>query len=170
MISQLPDEPVIKSWPGKKMIGIHKSMSFAENTTYELWKEFMPRRSEIVNTVATDLYSIQLYPPSFFNSFNPNSKFDKWAAIEVDGIEVIPPGMESLIIPEGLYAVFMYRGDARNASSFFQYIFSNWLPTSGCSLDIRHHFEILGEKYKRNDPDSEEEVWIPVAPFRGLGG
>jgi len=22
--------------------------------------------------------------------------------------------------------------------------------------------EILGEKYRNNDPDSEEEIWIPV--------
>jgi len=24
------------------------------------------------------------------------------------------------------------------------------------------HFELLGEKYKNNHPDSEEEVWIPI--------
>lgn len=31
-------------------------------------------------------------------------------------------------------------------------------------IDFRPHFEILGEKYKNNDPGSEEEVWIPVRP------
>jgi hypothetical protein len=29
-------------------------------------------------------------------------------------------------------------------------------------LDNRPHFEILGEKYKNADPDSEEDVYIPV--------
>lgn len=25
-----------------------------------------------------------------------------------------------------------------------------------------NHFEILGEKYKNNDPLSEEDIWIPI--------
>jgi AraC family transcriptional regulator len=29
-------------------------------------------------------------------------------------------------------------------------------------LDNRPHFETLGEKYKNEDPSSEEEVWIPI--------
>jgi len=29
-------------------------------------------------------------------------------------------------------------------------------------LDNRPHFEVLGEKYKNGDPESEEEIWIPV--------
>ena len=32
------------------------------------------------------------------------------------------------------------------------------------TLDDRPHFEILGEKYKNQDPDSEEELWIPIKP------
>lgn len=48
--------------------------------------------------------------------------------------------------------------------SIFQYIFGTWLPASGYYLDNRPHFEILGHKYKNNDPDSEEEIWIPVKP------
>jgi AraC family transcriptional regulator len=36
------------------------------------------------------------------------------------------------------------------------------LPASGYELDDRPHFEILGERYKNNDPDSEEELWFPV--------
>jgi AraC family transcriptional regulator len=45
---------------------------------------------------------------------------------------------------------------------FFTYIFTRWLPASGYQLDNRPHFEILGDKYKNNDPESEEEIWIPV--------
>jgi AraC family transcriptional regulator len=31
-------------------------------------------------------------------------------------------------------------------------------------LDDRPHFEVLGEKYKNNDPTSEKEIWIPILP------
>ncbi|EPE83362.1 GyrI-like small molecule binding domain protein [Leptospira noguchii str. 1993005606] len=40
------------------------------------------------------------------------------------------------------------------------YIFQEWLPNSGYKL--KPHFELLGSKYKNNDPTSEEEVWIPI--------
>ena len=147
----------------KKLIGMKMSMTFADNKTSQLWKSFMPRRSEIQNAIGTDLYSVQNYPPSFFYPFNAESIFEKWAAREVSDFEFVPDGMETLIIPGGEYAVFIYRGDPRNASPLFQYIFSKWLPGSGYRLDERPHFEILGEKYKHNDADSEEEIWIPIS-------
>ena len=61
-----------------------------------------------------------------------------------------------------MYAVFQYKGDQSNAPAFFNAIYSEWLPTSYYELDWRPQFEILGEKYKTNDPNSEEEIWIPV--------
>ncbi len=36
------------------------------------------------------------------------------------------------------------------------------LPNSEYELENRPHFEVLGEKYKNNDPNSEEEIWIPI--------
>jgi AraC family transcriptional regulator len=35
------------------------------------------------------------------------------------------------------------------------------LPGSEYFLDNRPHFEVLGDKYKNNDPTSEEEIWKP---------
>jgi AraC family transcriptional regulator len=70
--------------------------------------------------------------------------------------------MEIIEIPEGLYAVFNYKGDQTNAVSFFNIIYTEWLPNSDYQLDNRPQFEILGEKYKNNDTSSEEEIWIPI--------
>jgi len=145
----------------KTLIGKRMAMSFAANTTADLWKGFMPRRHEIAHRVGHELYSMQMYPKNFFEKFNPMTSFEKWAAAEVSTIEEIPEGMESVTLPAGLYAVFMYKGPA-NSPLPFQYIFQTWLPASGYELDIRPHFELLGETYKNNDPDSEEELWIPV--------
>ena len=158
---QLPHR--IERLKEKKLIGMKMSMTFAANKTPQLWKSFMPRRGEIQNAIGTELYSIQNYPASFFYPFNADSEFEKWAAIEVVNVHVIPSGMESMIIPAGDYAVFLYQGDARDAGPFFQNIFYNWLPTSGYALDDRPHFEVLGEKYKRDNPASEEEIWIPIS-------
>lgn len=45
------------------------------------------------------------------------------------------------------------------AGYFATYIFATWLPSSAYVLDNRPHFEVLGAKYKSNDPGSEEEIW-----------
>ena len=105
---------------------------------------------------------MQSYAADFFKSFDPHKKFKKWASVEVSSAEYIPAGMESIELPEGLYAVFEYKGDASNAAEAFQYILGVWLRNSVYELDVRPHFEELGEKYKKDDPVSEEEIWIPV--------
>lgn len=122
----------------------------------------MPRRKEIGNAIGTDLYSAQQYPEGFFAHFNPMAEFDKWAAVEVSDFDTIPNGMEALVIPGGLYAVFIHIGGPATAETTFTYIMRDWLPKSGYQLDTRAHFEILGNKYKNDDPNSEEEVWIPI--------
>lgn len=156
--------PTIKTLEEKKLIGQQLNMSFANNKTFELWKSFMPRRKEIQNSIGSDLYSMQNYAPLFFENFDPTKEFEKWATIEVADFNSIPEGMKSFTLPGGLYVVFLYKGDASKASETFQYILGSWLPSSGYSLDNRPHFEILGEKYKHNDPSSEEEIWIPIKP------
>jgi len=156
-------EPTIKNLTEKKLIGKHMTMTLANNKTAELWKSFMLRRKEIQNNIGTDLFSMQLYPESVtFNNFNLDISFEKWAVIEVTDFSNIPADMQSYTLPGGLYAVFLYKGDPRNFAPTFQYIFGTWLPNSIYQIDNRPHFEILGEKYKNNHPDSEEEIWIPV--------
>ena len=81
--------------------------------------------------------------------------------MEVGDFHLLPDGMDTLIIPDGQYAVFDYKGLSTNPA-IFQYIFSKWLPQSGYLLNDRPHFEVLGHRYKNNDPNSEEEIWIPV--------
>ncbi len=154
--------PAIKILAEKKLVGKRMEMSFSENKTAELWKSFMSRRKEIKNNIGSELYSMQIYEPLFFNNFNPNKAFEKWATIEVSGFDSVPNGMETFTLKEGLYAVFQYKGDASAAGATFQYILGTWLPNSDYTLDNRPHFEILGEKYKKDHPDSEEEIWIPV--------
>lgn len=153
--------PRIEILPSKKLLGQRLKMSLIQNKTAELWRNFMPRRKEISNAVSSDLFSLQVYPPNYFEAFNPHQEFEKWASVEVSDFDHIPANMESFVLPGGMYAVFEYKG-SNNDSSIFQYIYGTWLPASEYLLDERPHFEVLGEKYKNNDPNSEEEIWIPI--------
>ncbi|MBL7922291.1 MAG: GyrI-like domain-containing protein [Bacteroidia bacterium] len=71
--------------------------------------------------------------------------------------------METFLLAGGLYALFDYKGSSGDPS-IFQYIFGTWFPSSEYFLDDRPHFELLGDKYKNNDPTSEEEIWVPIKP------
>ena len=147
-----------------KIIGKRQTMSFANNTTGELFRSFMMQRMEIQNRANTDLLCVQNYPAGFFRGFNPTVPFDKWAAAEVSSFDFVPEGMETFTIPSGMYAVFLFRGSNAQAMDFFAGIYTNWFPQSGYEVDQRPHFDVLGAKYKNNDPESEEEIFIPVKP------
>ena len=152
----------IKIIPKTELVGIRKRMSFDQNTTKKLWNSFMPEIQRIPNKKYRLLFSVELYDPGFFSSFNPSSILTQWAAVEVLNRGVSPDGMESLTIPEGRYAVFQYMGHPANAAPFYKKIFTQWLPSSNHILDNRPHLAIMGENYKNNHPDSEEQIWIPV--------
>ncbi len=155
--------PRIITIQGKRLVGKRIRMTLSANQTAQLWRSFMSRRNEIQNVSSAELFSIEIYDANQdFMNFNQFVEFEKWAAVEVSVFEEIPSGMETMVLTAGLYAVFNYRGAANEAFSFFRNIFENWLPESGLAPDDRPHFEIMGEKYKGNDPDSEEEIWIPV--------
>ena len=75
----------------------------------------------------------------YFENFNTNNEFEKWAAVEVTDFDTVPEEMETMILPIGLYAVFLYNGSSTDVT-VFNYIFETWLPKSEYSLDDRPHF------------------------------
>lgn len=155
-------KPRIEKTQATKLIGNKIRMSFVNNETGKLWQKFMPKRKAIINLVGTELYSVELYDIHFFKNFDPSKEFEKWAAVKVSDFENVPTDMDTLVIPSGEYAVFHYKGKPSEAQATYQYIYSQWLPNSGYELDNRPHFALMGEKYKGEHPESEEEFWIPV--------
>jgi len=153
--------PVLKTVGAKTIVGIMRPMCFARFDPSEVWKSFMPNLSLIAQRTSSDLLSVAVYPQGFFEVFDAEKEFEKWAAVEVSGVNEIPGGWNTMIIPAGLYAVFHYKGSSTD-STIFQYIFGTWMPASGYEVDDRPHLEILGNRYQNSDRNSEEEIWIPV--------
>ena len=153
--------PKIVEIQEKKMLGMHLEMSLVNNKTGDLFRRFMPRRKEIANTVSNGTYALQQYD---FKSFTPQTIFEKWACVEVNDFNSIPNEMETFTIKSGLYAVFVHKGTTTDFMKSMQYIVHEWLPNSSYTIDnSRPHFEYLGNKYVGpNNPNSEEEVWIPI--------
>jgi len=153
-------KPKIISIKPKKLIGISKEMSLNEDKTFELWKSFMPIRNKVENRVSSDLISLQVYD-STPSVVNMEAIFTKWAVVEVDSFDALPNDMKTLEIDGGLYAIFHYKGLNTDKKIFID-IYLDWLPESIYALDNRPHFQVLGPKYKNNDPNSEEDIYIPI--------
>lgn len=155
--------PQIKTLSLTKLVGKKSITSFAQNNTFELWQSFSTRKKEIEHLVNHNLYAVEIYPTTtFFKNFDPTQEFEKWAAIAVSDIDNIPEGLDTMIVPQGLYAVFTYKGKPSEAVSTFGYIYAEWLPNSEYEMDSRPYFALMGEKYRGEHPESEEEFWIPI--------
>lgn len=142
---------------------MRRRMSLSNHKVRELWQGFRPRVGEIADRLGSDFFSIQHYPEDFkMADFRPTTEFDKLAAVEVSSYDKIPEDMESYELAGGKYAVFIHHGPASAFAKTFQYIYNVWIPNSEYELDKRDQFEILGPNYRPDDPDAEEEVWIPI--------
>ncbi len=156
----------IETLTEKKLIGLRIRMSFSDNQTVALWRSFVPRRKEIRDFASPELYSVEIYPVGFFDQFNPQTSFEKWAAVEVKDYVTVPDGMETLVLSGGLYAVVLHKGAASAVMQTYRDILQNWLPNSGFILDHRPHYTVMGERYKNENPDSEEEICFPIKPVK----
>lgn len=155
--------PKIINSPERKFVGMSLEMTYANNTTGQLWGSFMPRRHEIKNRIHEGYFSLQGTDPAFtMYDRSIDRTFTKWALVEVSNFDIVPEGMEAFVLPAGKYAIFLHKG--KSVPAFIEKmksILSQWLPASGYQIDNRPDFEIL-EENARNNPDAEEEIWVPI--------
>ena len=147
-----------------KLVGMHTKTSLNNSKTAGVWKQFMCRKKEIQNIKNTWHYSVQSYDTDLkMDNFTSDTIFETHAAVEVNNFEEIPHAMEAFKIEGGTYAVFIHKGATNTFHKTANFIFNIWLPNSKYELDNRLHFEIMKEKYLGpNNPNSEEEVWVPI--------
>ncbi len=157
-------KPKIQNIEEIKLIGMSINHSLSDNKTIELWQKFMPRKKEMSLLKNSWNYAIQQYDVQLkMQDFTFDTKFEIWAAVEMNSFENIPSGMNSLVIPAGQYAMFIHKGNAQTFPKSMAYIMNKWLPESEYKLDERAHFQIMKDEYLgENNPNSEEEIWIPV--------
>ncbi len=155
-------QPKIVEIERKLCMGKCIKMSLLDNKVGQLWQSFMPQVHSISNRKDAAMLSVQVHPSDYFQTFDPSKSFEKWAVVELTTApSTTPEDMRILEIPAGLYAVFHYKG-LSNDSSIFRYIFNEYLPSSLYELDQRPHFEVLGNKYRNMDENSEEDIYIPI--------
>ena len=146
------------------LLGRSMRMSLAQDATRELWQETVPLLISIeIERLDTNYISMQVYDtPLDLKTFNPEMAFTKWAGVSVKQLSAEITGLSSYSIQGGLYAVFKHKGPASEFARSMRFIYSDWLPKSNYSLDHREHFELIPEGYRPDDPEAEEEIWVPI--------
>ncbi|MDF2613365.1 MAG: transcriptional regulator [Clostridia bacterium] len=86
-------------------------------------------------------------------------KFRYTACAEVDSFEAVPEDMETKVVPSGKYLVYTYSGALEDLDSFYNDIFTTWLPASECEMDFRPQLELYDERFMSN---GEFDIYIPV--------
>lgn len=156
-------EPKIVDAQERKLVGLRIETTIAEDRPGELWRRFKPRVKEIAARANENFYSVQVFEGDLkFEDIQPDTAFEKWAAVEVNDLDSIPEGLEALTLPSGKYAVFIHKGMPCDFPRTARFIYGAWLPDSGFELNGRESFEVMGPDYLPTDPDAEEEVWVPL--------
>lgn len=154
--------PRIETLRGMTVVGLCRAMSFAESSMGELWRAFRPRVHEVRYRTSDNFISMRIYEDPLVTAPTLGSRFEQWAAVEVNKPREIPAGLRSHEVEGGLYACFTYVGRADTFADSARHIYSEWLPGSAYRLADRAFFEVLGPSYRPDDPDAREDIWIPI--------
>ena len=152
--------PKIKTIEKFTAVGLKTRTALSQEAIVSLWRSFMPKLKTIQGRIDSDLIALQDYRRS--DPKDPTSAFDMWALTKVRVGTTAPTSLQMLDVSGGLYAIFLLKG--HDVTGLMDEIMNEWLPTSDYMLDnSRPHFQVMGDKYKNNQPDSEEDFYIPLA-------
>jgi len=154
-------DPRIETRARTVLVGMFRPVATDGEGTPELWRRFMPRRGEVAAR-GPELIAMRVFHRTRDEPLTHATPFDEWAAVEVSADAGVPAGMERYTVPSGTYAVFIHRGLPSAFPQTARFIFETWLPRSGYVLDDRPHLAVMGPSYHRDDPEAEEEIWVPV--------
>lgn len=157
--------PEIKQLTQLRVIGHSRQMSQMNDSTRELWTNFMTELMKNPELKQRSLVNMRMYDKEMaLKDFQADTIFTKCASYLAEAKDQPIHGMSEFIIPSGKYAVFKYKGLPADADRFFHKIFTELLPAANLKVanDSRPHFDIMDKNYHQSNPESEESIYIPV--------
>ena len=103
-------------------------------------------------------YGVELYDKDFM----PGKDWYYFPAVQVSDPTDLPGLLFAKRFPACRYAVFPVVGGVPKIGAVFGYIYNEWLPSSGYEMAYPWDFEVYGEQFKGDAPDSLVEVYIPI--------
>jgi AraC family transcriptional regulator len=88
------------------------------------------------------------------------------AAVEVERLGKLAPGLAGKTLPGGRFAVFTCKlascdigGELKRT---FGYIYGTWVPNSGAKLRASYDLELYDERFDPKTISGEVDIWVPV--------
>ena len=158
--------PTIVKRPAMTLVGLRTHFHGVESDKSNmgdrlppLWNAFLARLDDVAASqpgVRADvLYGIVIPTPG-------REQLDYLAGARVPASARVPRGMVAVTIPAETYAEFVHRGLPKDLNQTVNYIYANWLLSSGLTHTYGPDLEIYGEDYVPDSPDSVIRYAIPV--------
>lgn len=145
-----------------QLMGYSVTHQLAADQTTKLWERFMPVYMAHQPQRKLPLFSVQEYAISSFDEFTPQTPFTHWAACLSNALLSLPEDFRTVHIPEGWYWVDTLYGPPSGLSMVMQNAITA-LTQEGYEVDMsRPHFQRMDHRYKHNEADSEEDLFIPI--------
>ena len=157
-------QPTFRSKAAFKIVGVERYTGEGISAIQDAWDEFGKRIPEIAHRVLPlGVYGFEDYSRDFVMTPGEFPKFYYIAALEVDSLDDIPPGMVGRDVPAANYATFRYQGPVAGISAFFRSIYDEWLPASGYQLDPQVNADFERPQPHGDNGEADEEIWLPIA-------
>jgi AraC family transcriptional regulator len=156
-------EPAFRTKEAFKIVGVERYTADGIPSIREAWAEFSKRSHEIKHAKLPGVYGIEDYSRDFDMNKGGFPKYYYIAGYEVNELADIPAGMTGKEIPAANYAVFTYEGPISGIHEFFGFIYGEWMPKSGYSMDPKLSLDF--EHYAEPNMDMNAvhlEIWVPV--------
>jgi AraC family transcriptional regulator len=157
------NEPIFKRKEAFKVVGVERYTDTGIPAIQDAWNEFSKRSQEIKNAIRPGVFGIEDYSRDFDMNDGGFPKYYYIASHEVTDLTNIPDGMKGKEIPAANYAVFIYKGRTSGIHAFFGFIYGQWMPESGYSMDPKLNLDF--EHYSEPNMDMNNvnlEIWVPV--------
>jgi AraC family transcriptional regulator len=159
----MSNEPSFRTKEAFKIVGIERYTANGIPSIREAWDQFGKRSQEIQHVTGSAAHGIEDYSRDFDMNKGGFPKYYYIAGLEVDSLADIPSGMTSKEIPAADYAVFTYLGPINGLHEFFEFIYGEWMPKSGYSMDPKLSLDF--ERYPEPVMDmnhAQIEIWVPI--------
>lgn len=141
------------------LVGLPYFGTPAEGKFTETWHRFFEVEPSIQNRVDPKVcYGVELYDKDFM----PGQDWYYFPSVQVSSLADTPGLFFAKTFPACRYAVFAAVGGVPKLGEVFQFIYNEWLPASGYAMAYPWDFEVYGEQFKGDEPESVVEIYIPV--------
>jgi AraC family transcriptional regulator len=127
----------------------------------KLWNEFLKRTSELQDVqpgYALGICASELPGISKAES----NQIAYVAAMPVYSCEHVPPGMMTVQLPAGKYAVFTHSGALAELPKTIDYIWGDWVPNHKDILNEGPDFELYDERFNGTTLSGEIDIYLPL--------